>query len=595
MDRSDEDFSNLDLSGSDLSDSTFYRANFLNANTWNCDFRNSDLTGARNFSEAQLAATDLTNAKLPEEMAKFESLDSVKDLSDKSSRIFVTLLFSIVFTTIISATTKDSRLLTNTGLVKLPVVNIDAPVLLFYLLTPLILCAILVYFHISLQRLWEAMATLPAIFPNGRRLDEKTPGWLMNDIPRQHIPRLRAATPAASRLQWFVCILLAYWIVPFAILFLWTQSLRLENWFLTGTCIFCFGISVATASGFLSLMDRTLARKRSDTLKFEQRSMQLLGHAWGLLSGGFAAASLLILSYYGIEYDVTTPSPIVDSLHAIKIQTEPSVDNEDISTRPATWTGLSNTSNPEIAATRGMRFSNMRLRRLHASNAFFVKSVFYLVDLTGGSFYRSDLRAVYLDQVNGANIKFLKCDLSDLIDEKLYGPSDSNNENYHGVTINGCDLPNFDARASRMCALRVTLSTLQNANFTQGNLFAADFRSSILVGARFDYANLQYSNFDGISAGSRERDRISFSSATCSHAHFYSCDLSGATFEGANLDDAVFSLVDVSDVNFGRVSMARADLSGATGLTLDQLKKAQDLRGIKVPKYLEAAFRQIVP
>ena len=95
MNQSDEDFSHQDLRGADLGHSTFYRANFLHADLWNCGFRDSDLTGARNLSQAQLAATDLTNAKLPEALATFEALDSVKDLSEKSSRVLRRFLYPL--------------------------------------------------------------------------------------------------------------------------------------------------------------------------------------------------------------------------------------------------------------------------------------------------------------------------------------------------------------------------------------------------------------------------------------------------------------------------------------------------------------------
>jgi uncharacterized protein YjbI with pentapeptide repeats len=448
MDRSYEDFSNRDLRGEDLGNSTFYRANFLNANLWNSDFRNSDLTGVRNLSQAQFAATDLTNAKLPEELATFESLDSVKDLSDKSSHIFTTILISIVFTVLTSSTIRDSRLLTNTGYIKLPIISLDAPVLWFYFVTPLLLCALFIYFHISLQRLWEAMATLPAIFPNGRRLDEKTPGWLLNDIPRQHIPRLRATAPAASWLQWLFCIVLAYWIVPLVVLFLWTQCLRFENWFLTSTYIVTFGVAVAIAAGFSRLMDKTLAGKAFAPLRFQQAFIRTVGECKGLLAGALAAVCLATLSYCGIQYDEATSNAIVDALHFVGIQTQANVDNEEISTRPVTWTGIPNNTKTEIGLTRGARFANMQMRRLHAHNAFFVKSVFYSVDLTGIWFYDSDMRSAKLDQVTGFHVRFLKCDLSDPLDVKSYTPADSDIESYHAVIMYGCKLPSFEARAS---------------------------------------------------------------------------------------------------------------------------------------------------
>jgi uncharacterized protein YjbI with pentapeptide repeats len=594
MNQSDEDFSHQDLRGADLGHSTFYRANFLHADLWNCGFRDSDLTGARNLSQAQLAATDLTNAKLPEALATFEALDSVKDLSEKSSRVFTTLLISIVFTLVTSLTIRDSRLLTNTGYIKLPVVNIEAPVVWFYFVTPVSLCALFIYFHISLQRLWEAMATLPAIFPNGRRLDEKTPGWLLNDIPRQHIPRLHAAAPAASRLQWMLCVILAYSIVPVTVLFLWTQCLRLQNWFLTGTYILVFGVTVASAAGFSRLMDMTFAGKTLDPLRLEQRCMRTAGKWKGLFAGAGVAACLATLSYQSFDWDGFASNPIVDSLHFFRIQTEANVDNEEVSTRPATWTGMPTNLNSEIALTRGARFVGAPMRRLHAHNAFFVKSAFYFVDLTGCWFYNCDLRSSRMDLVEGPHARFLKCNCSDRIDVRSYTPAETDVENYHAVIMEGCRLQSLEARASQMCAVHVNLCDLQDADFQTANVSGGVFTNSVLVGVNFEYGDLHYAEFRGIQAGVRKQERITFHSADCSHAKFSNSDLNGATFEGATLDGAVFTNVILSDVDFGRASMIGTDLSQASGLTAEQLKRAKKLSRAKVPEELRDALAPLL-
>ena len=68
--------------------------------------------------------------------------------------------------------------------------------------------ALFIYFHIYLQRLWEVLATLPAIFPDGRRLDERSHPWLLGDLVRRYLPRLRRQRLALSRLQSGVSILL---------------------------------------------------------------------------------------------------------------------------------------------------------------------------------------------------------------------------------------------------------------------------------------------------------------------------------------------------------------------------------------------------
>jgi len=163
-----EDFTSCDLRGANLSDCTFSGSNFLEADLWNADLRDSDLSNGKNLLPGQLAATDLTRAKLPTAFGGFQALDAVKDLSDNSSKVFLIILGAVVYTFLTIATTQDAQLIVNTNLTKLPVIGTDIPIVSFYIVTPLVLLGIFIYFHIYLQRLWEAMSQLPAIFPDGR-------------------------------------------------------------------------------------------------------------------------------------------------------------------------------------------------------------------------------------------------------------------------------------------------------------------------------------------------------------------------------------------------------------------------------------------
>jgi uncharacterized protein YjbI with pentapeptide repeats len=78
MNWSGEDFSACNLRSSNLSRCKFNDANFLDADLWDVDFTDSDLSGALNLQPAQLAGTNLTRARLPDELSEFEVLDSVK-------------------------------------------------------------------------------------------------------------------------------------------------------------------------------------------------------------------------------------------------------------------------------------------------------------------------------------------------------------------------------------------------------------------------------------------------------------------------------------------------------------------------------------
>ena len=179
-----EDFTNCDLRGANLSGCDFAGAKFERAELWNADLSGSDLTGVTKLFPAQLAATNLKGAKLPDSLAKFEALAASAELADNASKVFLTILGAVAFTFLTLATTTDAQLITNTSNTKLPVIGTDVAIQNFYWAIPIVLLVLFTYFHLSLQRLWEALATLPAVFPDGRRLDERSHPWLLTDLAR---------------------------------------------------------------------------------------------------------------------------------------------------------------------------------------------------------------------------------------------------------------------------------------------------------------------------------------------------------------------------------------------------------------------------
>jgi len=189
------DFSGCDLRDADLNHCKFSRARFQGANLWNADLSDSDLRDACDLIPAQLAATDLTRAQLPEGLREFGIMESANALSDSSSKVFLTMLVAVVYTFLTLATTRDVQIITNANTTNLPILAVEMPIVSFYAVTPAILLALFVYFHIYLQRLWERIAMLPAFFPDGRRLDEKSYPWLLNDLVREQMPRLRRSAP----------------------------------------------------------------------------------------------------------------------------------------------------------------------------------------------------------------------------------------------------------------------------------------------------------------------------------------------------------------------------------------------------------------
>ena len=135
---SDSDYSNQDLSGRDFSNAILERINLRGANLTGAIFkgavltdanlqesclRDADFTDVRGLMAGQLRGCDVTGAKLPPEISKFEALGVAAEASKNASAIFLSLLIACAYAWLTIASTTDAGLLTNTALTQLPIIK----------------------------------------------------------------------------------------------------------------------------------------------------------------------------------------------------------------------------------------------------------------------------------------------------------------------------------------------------------------------------------------------------------------------------------------------------------------------------------------
>lgn len=189
--------------GADLTGKDFWNAEldghpFGTSDLKNCRLQDANLTGAilsevKNLLPEQLSGADLTGANLADGMKAFDALTHVKDLSENAGKLLVSLLAACAFMLLTLARLTDVQILIGSATAKLPIIDTEISVRLFFLFGPLIILGLYFAFHLYLQRLWETLATLPAIFPDGVSLDRKSYPWLVNDLVREHFLRLKDA------------------------------------------------------------------------------------------------------------------------------------------------------------------------------------------------------------------------------------------------------------------------------------------------------------------------------------------------------------------------------------------------------------------
>jgi hypothetical protein len=200
------EFKNADLTDANFQRAELRRASFDGArlrgtNFHEADLQNADLGTADFLLSSQLAGANVAGAKLPTPVAEFEGLKTIAEASSNAQKLFIAMLGGCLYSWLTIATTKDAALLTNSASSPLPIIGTALPIVGFYLVAPLILLALYSYFHLNMQRLWEALADLPAVFPDGRPLDKTADPWLLNGLVRAHFFQLRGERPPFSRMQ----------------------------------------------------------------------------------------------------------------------------------------------------------------------------------------------------------------------------------------------------------------------------------------------------------------------------------------------------------------------------------------------------------
>jgi hypothetical protein len=259
------------------------------------DLSGSDLTSVTNLLPEQLAATSLKRAKLLDSVTKFGALEASAKLADNASKVFLAMLGAVAFTFLTLATAKDWQLITNNGNSKLPVIGVDVAIRDFCWAIPIVLFALFIYFHIYLQRPWEALATLPAVFPDGRRLNERSNPWLITDLTNAKSPSL-AAIPTSCSFRDAVRPVDDAWVLGMSItvLALLWRLLFLHNWWITGSQLLM--LALGTRLGFYFLANRWKA------FKDRPEKIDRLPHVYHWLSTGRGVDGGLATGLLGLAF-----------------------------------------------------------------------------------------------------------------------------------------------------------------------------------------------------------------------------------------------------------------------------------------------------
>jgi uncharacterized protein YjbI with pentapeptide repeats len=597
------DLSRADLHGTDFTGANLERTNFarsglagskfggarVNGATFRqADLTDADLGGALGVSEERFAGANLAGAQLPDAVRLLQRLGRIEEIYGSCQQIFLTLFVAALYTWLTIAATTHARLLSDTASSPLPIVGTPIPIAQFYIVAPFVVLVLFVYLHLSLQRLWNHLAGLPAVFPDGERLDQKSYPRVLSSFIRTQCALLRPGCPPEVRLLTGVLSLFVWGGGAFLVGWVWWQYLPRRE--LVGSLLLLALLIMSVVLGVVTYRVATSALRGTRTRLYREALVALLLSA-GLLGSVFA------IKLDGQQPDETANRCVETSLRTVagvwalvrdSLRCRPlaNLRQADLSVRPPAWKG----SDEENWLVQGATLRGKDLSYAQAAEAFLVKA-----DLSGATLQYANLQQARLQRailrkadLTGASLLWASLKDADLRGAILVGAV-FREANLAGVRVswfNNCSQQCFDP------------ADLKGATFVRANLAEADLKEAILDRAYFDSANLSKTSFSGASLVNASfrwaiLQEAQFSAVTvqavdaCVDAQ-NSCAvrLEPSNVAAANLSSADLLGADLTDANLTGVNFQGADLRGATGLTLAQLATVKTLYQARLDKGL---------
>lgn len=573
-----------DLLLADLRDACLVRADLqdaclVGANLEGANLEDASLETAMGLLPRQIAGANLRDASLPLSFLEFPAAAALEKASRSASLYFGAMMTASAICWLVLWKTKDVQLVADSSLVPFwhaPAAASTLPTAESYLVLPVALFILYLIFQFHLQKVWDAVLELPAVFPDGRELADQESGIVLA-LLRAHFRWIDQDGSSTRVVEKGVSTVLAYWTVPATLLLFWARYLTRQE--VRGTILHMLLVVIATGVALYVTMKTgrpperwALERKWTDRLWAKVRKIN------PTMVAGALGAVLLFLSVGTIagvphghhrapQYG---PSNIrrwaTTAFWYVGFDPYADLTEASISTRPRNWNG----SDAQVPLVVGPRLNGLRLRYAQAYGAFFVNAHLWQAnlqgaylseaDMRGADLGQSDLRYALMDhtQMKGANLDRAVLDGADM------RRTDLENANLSHAWLLGTILTDADLKGASLYGARLSTATLTRANFEK-----ADFREAYLDQAQMERADLR-------------------------GAYLWSARLPGADLKGAQLGDAIlidaylpgadlrwaqFSGTVLSGANLSDANLDGADMRGAGGLDANQVCSAKSHNG----------------
>ncbi len=471
--------SSLDFGGIDLSKTRF----------WEADLNGADLSSTKGLLEDQLSGANLSRAELPANVT-FEELKNAQDLAKTATALFLVLMSSCCFVIFFIDGSSDKKILLNQETIQMPILNYHVSVSNFYYWSPIFLLTLFIWFNLHLLRLWEAIAVLPAFFPDGLTAPQKINNWLFDARIAIRQKFIKDDLSLLAVPQFIFSNILLYFTVPVTIMFVWLHYLPRHDYFVSVVnfsmiaVVIWFSFVFSYLSKIIVERDEVRLKAFRTTLSWREIILTLVSLCVGLVTL-FVMSTLtrgaihgipveyheqikegvieingekidLGEDYAGLSLNYNDPRIFVPNiLNRVKCNPFIEVNNEDLSQKPPNWQGK---KDERIDLIKGASLMGHNLTFASMRKAFLVSANLSSSDLT-----KTDLRGADLRQSILKDCVLISTDFS-------------------GADLRGADFSEC---------------TLRNVDFLDADLRDSDLRGCILDGTDFTGADLRGTDFSG--------------------------------------------------------------------------------------------------
>jgi uncharacterized protein YjbI with pentapeptide repeats len=575
-----------DLLLANLERASLIQANLEGANLLGTRFQEADLQGAvldkaTGLQEEQLAGANLFGATLPADVSVFEALKDVAKTARQAGWLVLGMLMLSVAAGFRVITTSDAQILGDAPILPFRVFR-AFPLDAVYLLGPALILGLYVWLHLYLQRLWESVSTLPAIFPDGQPLDRLLP-WFAAQVARAYLKWLQSSNRVLVALEAAIYAVILYWVVPATIILFWGRYLTFQDFRGTALHVLLVVAASLAAVHFSRAMKRTLGggaapvAAPSESLategfgrraRFTQTFTLALGAVTMLFSIGVISGSPRNDGNVSAGHNYAVQSWAADALWLIGYSPAAQVTGADISEKPGNWTGR----DEELAQVRGARLSKVRLRYIQANGAFFAKSDLGQADLRNGDLSEADLRGIKARQ---ARLRYATLDRAKL-----------NHADLQETDLQQANLTRADLQGADLTYASLNAAVLIDSNLDGASLYGADLRGASLQRASLQQADLREANLAD----------ADLTAANLGNAYLSSAKMAGAKLENAELDTAFLTQADLRGADLRNAKLAGAalnganlqgaDLRGALGVSAMQICSAAEIHQVQLDETL---------